>query len=197
MNGKLSLAAAHVLVHSGDIFAASGLIKLIKLYRPSLKVYHIRRAEEMRQVKNNRLRLVVGIATDATNVGDMSHLFDNMRKENTNLPCVLLGDSGNSLLSALFPEIPVMGLNASMTEIFEFLASHLARKNRLPQRRTTTTPLLTLRQREVLRMLACGASAQQVSDSLGISLKTAYVHRRDILMRLNICPTYYRGMFTE
>ncbi|APG19340.1 hypothetical protein A3780_17915 [Kosakonia radicincitans] len=151
----------------------------------------------MRQVKNNRLRLVVGIATDATNVGDMSHLFDNMRKENANLPCVLLGDSGNSLLSALFPEIPVMGLNASMTEIFEFLASHLARKNRLPQRRTTTTPLLTLRQREVLRMLACGASAQQVSDSLGISLKTAYVHRRDILMRLNICPTYYRGMFTE
>ena len=90
-----------------------------------------------------------------------------------------------------------MGLNASMTEIFEFLANHLARKNRLPQRRTTTTPLLTLRQREVLRMLACGASAQQVSDSLGISLKTAYVHRRDILMRLNICPTYYRGMFTE
>ncbi|QJT82082.1 helix-turn-helix transcriptional regulator [Kosakonia sp. MUSA4] len=196
MNGKLSLAAAHVLVHSGDIFAASGLIKLIKLYRPSLKVYHIRRAEEMRQVKNNRLRLVVGIATDATNVGDMSHLFDNMRKENADLPCVLLGDSGNSLLSALFPEIPVMGLHASMTEIFEFLASNLARKNRLPQRRTTT-PLLTLRQREVLRMLACGASAQQVSDSLGISLKTAYVHRRDILMRLNICPTYYRGMFTE
>lgn len=196
MNGKLSLAAAHVLVHSGDIFAASGLIKLIKLYRPSLKVYHIRRAEEMTQVKNNKLRLVVGIATDATNLGDMSHLFDNVRKENAQLPCVLLGDSGNSLLSALFPGIPVMGLKATMTEIFEFLASHLARKNRLPQRRVHT-PLLTLRQREVLRLLACGASAQEVSDSLGISLKTAYVHRRDILMRLNICPTYYRGMFTE
>lgn len=195
MNGKLSLSTAHVLIHSDDTFAASGLIKLIKFYRPSLKVYHIRRAEEIRQAKKNKIRLVVGIATEATNLGEMSLTFEHLCQGHSDVACLLLGDPGHSLLAALFPDVPVMRLNSSMTEIYEYLGDMLARKKQLPQR-LTNSPLLTLRQREVLRLMASGASAQEVAESLGISLKTTYVHRRDILMRLNICPTYYRGIFT-
>lgn len=195
MSGKLSVSAAQVLIHSEDIFAASGLIKLIKLYRPSLRVNHIRQADDMYQLKSRRTRLVVGIATEATNLRELSQTFDTLRMENAGLPCLLLGEPENSLLAALFPGIPVLSLDSSIKELFEFLTGLLAKKNVYSQRQINA-PLLTLRQREVLSLFASGASAQEVSDSLGISLKTTYVHRRDILMRLNICPTYYRGMFT-
>ncbi|XTZ39356.1 helix-turn-helix transcriptional regulator [Salmonella enterica] len=196
MNRKRSVYSANVLVYSEDKFAAAGIKKLVELYRPNFRVSHIRSVEEASSVVSTKMRIVIGVSTEGTNLVALQQSIESLRRNNANLPCMLLCDVLNPVLPALLPEIPVLSLHASTSQIYELISCLLSKKSVLPDQ-LLDPPVLTLRQREVLGLLASGASAQEVSSSLGISLKTTYVHRRDILMRLKICSAYYRGVFTE
>ena len=57
---------------------------------------------------------------------------------------------------------------------------------RLPGGKTTTTPALTLRQTEILRLIARGCSTKDIGQGLGISIKTVEAHRSQIMDRLNL-----------
>ncbi len=46
--------------------------------------------------------------------------------------------------------------------------------------------VLTEREREVLQLIAEGRSTKEASDSLGVSVKTAETHRRNIMEKLNL-----------
>jgi DNA-binding CsgD family transcriptional regulator len=48
---------------------------------------------------------------------------------------------------------------------------------------------LTLREREVLRLLAGGATSKDIAQSLGISPKTAQAHRENIKDKLDVRST--------
>jgi len=48
---------------------------------------------------------------------------------------------------------------------------------------------LTLRQREVLRLIAMGSSAKDIANELGISVRTAEFHRAAIMDRLGLHST--------
>lgn len=50
-------------------------------------------------------------------------------------------------------------------------------------------PTLTLRQREVLRLVAEGRSAKEIAESLGISVKTAQFHKAMLMDKLNVHST--------
>jgi DNA-binding NarL/FixJ family response regulator len=45
---------------------------------------------------------------------------------------------------------------------------------------------LTLREREIVQLLAEGRSNKEVASALGISLRTAETHRASILRKLNL-----------
>jgi DNA-binding NarL/FixJ family response regulator len=45
---------------------------------------------------------------------------------------------------------------------------------------------LTRRERQVLQLLAEGESTKEIADKLGISVKTAHVHRQNIMTKLNL-----------
>jgi DNA-binding NarL/FixJ family response regulator len=51
------------------------------------------------------------------------------------------------------------------------------------------TPVLTTRQREILRCVAQGMSAKEIASSLNISVKTAHFHKTSIMEKLNIHTT--------
>ena len=51
-----------------------------------------------------------------------------------------------------------------------------------PPRRTT--PQLTLREREVLRLIAAGNTNQQIGETLRISIKTVEIHRSNLMAKL-------------
>ena len=53
----------------------------------------------------------------------------------------------------------------------------------------TASETLTPRQREVLRLIADGASAKEVATQLDISVKTAEFHRASIMDRLGMRTT--------
>lgn len=195
MNLKSSVNTANVLIYSEDHFSAMGLITLIKLYRPNLRVSHIRSVEEASLAVSGKLRVLVAVATQATNLMSLMQTMQCLRETKEELPCLLLSEDLNPVLPALLPDIPTLGLDSPIRTIFESITGLMSKKGAKRQK-LVELPLLTQRQREVLCLLASGSSAQEVSSVLGISLKTAYVHRRDILTRLNICPSYYRGVFT-
>jgi DNA-binding NarL/FixJ family response regulator len=69
--------------------------------------------------------------------------------------------------------------------ISKTLVTALSRKS---QTSSTSSPLdlLTLRQREVLRLVAEGNSTKQVAARLGLSVKTVEAHRGAIMERLGI-----------
>ncbi|WP_342323939.1 helix-turn-helix transcriptional regulator [Kosakonia sp. BYX6] len=195
MSGKSSVTTANVLIYSEDIFSARGLINLIKLYRPNLRVSHIRSVEEASLAVSGKVRIMVAVATQATNLMSLMQTMQHLRGTCQDLPCLVLCEDLNPVLPALLPDVPTLGLNSPIRQVFETVTGLLSKKG-AKQQALSALPLLTQRQREVLCLLASGSSAQEVSSTLGISLKTAYVHRRDILTRLNICPSYYRGVFT-
>lgn len=49
-----------------------------------------------------------------------------------------------------------------------------------------TTPALTIRQRDVLTLLARGQSNKQIARSLGVSVKTVEYHRAELIARLDL-----------
>jgi two-component system nitrate/nitrite response regulator NarL len=49
--------------------------------------------------------------------------------------------------------------------------------------------LLTRREREVLRLIAQGATGKEIAERLGISPKTAQVHRENLKQKLNLRTT--------
>jgi DNA-binding NarL/FixJ family response regulator len=65
------------------------------------------------------------------------------------------------------------------------LVSALSRKSRTSSE-ISPLELLTLRQREVLRLVAEGNSTKQVAARLGLSVKTVEAHRSAIMERLDI-----------
>jgi DNA-binding CsgD family transcriptional regulator len=48
---------------------------------------------------------------------------------------------------------------------------------------------LTVRQKEVLRLIASGATAREIANRLGISVRTAEFHRMSIMQRLDLHST--------
>ncbi|WP_313627455.1 LuxR C-terminal-related transcriptional regulator [Kosakonia sp.] len=195
MSEKNVVSIANVLIYSEDIFSAQGLTTLIKFYRPSLRISHIASPQEAYAANSNKVRFVVAVATQATNLMSLMNTMQYLRDAKPDLPCLVLSDALDPVLPALMPDVPTLCLNTPIRHIYESISRLLSRKGAASPH-YSALPLLTQRQREVLCLLASGASAQDVSAELGISLKTAYVHRRDILMRLNISPNYYRGVFS-
>lgn len=195
MSLKSSVSTANVLIYSEDHFSAMGLITLIKLYRPNLRVSYISSLEEASRATGSKLRILVAVATQATNLMSLMQTTHYLRELKEGLPCLLLCEDFDPVLPALLPDMLRLSLNAPIRTVFESITGLMSKK-RAKQQDLSVLPLLTHRQREVLCLLASGSSAQEVSSTLGISLKTAYVHRRDILTRLNIGPNYYRGVFT-
>ncbi len=53
-------------------------------------------------------------------------------------------------------------------------------------RRLKTTPHITPRQREILRLVALGHTNREIAGSLGISVRTVEVHRFNLMHRLNV-----------
>jgi DNA-binding NarL/FixJ family response regulator len=96
----------------------------------------------------------------------------------------LLKDSDKTELEAAVRAV-CRGETYLTPAISKTLVAALARKS--PQS-DTGTPLetLTLRQREVLRLVAEGNSTKQVAAQLGLSVKTVEAHRGAIMERLGI-----------
>ncbi|MFP4376588.1 MAG: response regulator transcription factor [Spirochaetales bacterium] len=57
---------------------------------------------------------------------------------------------------------------------------------RFSQKKPSTTPALTSRQLEVLKLICDGHTERQIADSLGISYHTAHAHKNNIMQRLHI-----------
>jgi DNA-binding NarL/FixJ family response regulator len=54
------------------------------------------------------------------------------------------------------------------------------------RRRRASTPIITVREREVLRQIAVGYSNKEIAGALGISVKTVEVHKANAMRKLNL-----------
>jgi DNA-binding NarL/FixJ family response regulator len=94
--------------------------------------------------------------------------------------CVLKGDAANDL---------VVGINAVMRNRTYLTArlSNIVAEYARPHRGCGKTMLeLTLREREVIQLVAEGYVTKDVATMLGISVKTAETHRNNAMRKLNI-----------
>jgi len=65
----------------------------------------------------------------------------------------------------------------------------LAQLRRPPSERGAKSPVLTRREREVIKLVAEGATAKEIAKRLGISPKTAQVHRDNLKQKLAVRTT--------
>ena len=56
----------------------------------------------------------------------------------------------------------------------------------LPKNESTVFTVLTVREREVLQLLAEGKSTKQIASTLNLSVKTVETHRQQIMDKLEI-----------
>ena len=69
-------------------------------------------------------------------------------------------------------------------EIADILVENFVRKSPLPE--SSTSSILTPREREILQLLAEGNSTKEIATSLCLSTKTVETHRRQMMEKLNI-----------
>ena len=72
------------------------------------------------------------------------------------------------------------------TKVSEVLFSNIMNREEGIRRDTEPGLRLTLREREIVQLLAEGKSNKEVAAALGISLRTAETHRASILRKLNL-----------
>jgi DNA-binding NarL/FixJ family response regulator len=82
-------------------------------------------------------------------------------------------------------EAAIRAVSHGETHITPAVAKHLV-KGFLEGSKTSSVEGLTPRQREVLQLVAEGNSSKQIAKKLNISLKTAEVHRADLMKALDI-----------
>jgi DNA-binding NarL/FixJ family response regulator len=72
-------------------------------------------------------------------------------------------------------------------KVSEVLFSNIVNRDEaIPRDETARGLRLTLREREIVQLLAEGRSNKEVASALGISLRTAETHRASILRKLNL-----------
>ncbi|MBZ5497307.1 MAG: response regulator transcription factor [Acidobacteriia bacterium] len=95
---------------------------------------------------------------------------------------VLKSDAGRNLLTAvdtLRQHKPFFTSAVSEMVLRDFLKSSKSQEE-------STSDRLTHREREIVQLLAEGKSNKEVASILGISVKTAETHRRNVLSKLNL-----------
>jgi DNA-binding CsgD family transcriptional regulator len=98
---------------------------------------------------------------------------------------VLLRDSEGKALLCITMAYPIDPLHHITSKV-----SRLLDENNFLRRNHTTYSLLSHREREVLRLMALGKSAQEIAGELFISVMTAETHRRNIRQKLQISTSY-------
>jgi DNA-binding NarL/FixJ family response regulator len=96
---------------------------------------------------------------------------------------LLKRDSADELINA------VRAINAGKRYLSPSVAPILLGRLQSPEPSRPILDLLTRREREVLRLVGQGATSKEVALSLGISPKTAQVHRDNLKQKLNLHTT--------
>jgi DNA-binding NarL/FixJ family response regulator len=96
---------------------------------------------------------------------------------------LLKSDAPEELMSAL------RAVNAGKRYVSPSVAPLLLLHLNDPKRSLEDGPRLTTREREVLRLVGQGATSKEIAQRLGISPKTAQVHRDKLKQKLNLRTT--------
>jgi len=72
------------------------------------------------------------------------------------------------------------------TQVSEVLFAEMLNRSGATPPGTQTGKRLTLREREIVQLLAEGSSNKKVASALGISIRTAETHRASVLRKLNL-----------
>jgi len=96
---------------------------------------------------------------------------------------LLKRDSAGELINA------VRAINAGKRYLSPSVAPILLGRLQSPNPLQPILDLLTQREREVLRLIGQGATSKEVANRLGISPKTAQVHRDNLKQKLNLRTT--------
>lgn len=100
------------------------------------------------------------------------------------------GVSGYLLKDSAFEEIAhaldviMKGKTYTSPEITSIVLKDYAQH--LNENQASTVSLLTLREREVLQLVAEGLSTKNIASSINVSIKTVETHRRQIMKKLNL-----------
>jgi DNA-binding NarL/FixJ family response regulator len=93
---------------------------------------------------------------------------------------LLKSDAPDELISA------VRAVSNGQRYLSPSVAPILLRRVSDPKRSRGGEPVLTLREREVIRLVGQGATSKEIAERLGISPKTAQVHRDNLKRKLNL-----------
>jgi DNA-binding NarL/FixJ family response regulator len=96
---------------------------------------------------------------------------------------LLKSDGTDELISA------VRAVNAGKRYLSPSVAPILLGRLQSPDPARSVLDLLSRREREVLRLIGQGATSKEVAERLGISPKTAQVHRENLKQKLNLHTT--------
>jgi two-component system, NarL family, response regulator NreC len=96
---------------------------------------------------------------------------------------LLKSDAPDELISA------VRAVSAGGRYLSASVAPLLLRRVSDPKRSRSGEPVLTLREREVIRLVSQGATSKEIAERLGISPKTVQVHRDNLKRKLSLRTT--------
>jgi DNA-binding NarL/FixJ family response regulator len=96
---------------------------------------------------------------------------------------LLKSDGANELINA------VQAVNAGKRYLSPSVAPIVLERLQSPHPSRPLIDLLTRREREVLRLIGQGATSKEVAERLGISPKTAQVHRENLKHKLKLRTT--------
>lgn len=96
---------------------------------------------------------------------------------------LLKSDAPDELISA------VRAVSEGRRYMSPSVAPILLRRITDPNRSSSGEPALTLREREVIRLVGQGATGKEIAERLGISPKTAQVHRDNLKRKLGLRTT--------
>jgi DNA-binding CsgD family transcriptional regulator len=167
------------VIHSSNI-VRKGLTAILRSYfnLDVTQLEHVRELASFMEIENTTLLLFSGLYDQHER-----KYVERLRKNNFVHHFCIVMDS--SVSSQSIGANDTIGLNASMDEIQSLVSKVLNKTGPLNEKESTHSEL-TVREKDVLKLVAMGHSSKEIADKLSISVHTVISHRKNVTEKLGI-----------
>lgn len=167
------------VIHPSDI-VRKGFTTILRSYfnLDVNQLEHVRELNSFTEIENTAMLLF----TDIYDQQDRKYV-ERLRKTNQVYHFCIVSEPGDFTRSTGADE--TIGLNASMEEIRALVSKAITKAGSLNEKDTFHGEL-TVREKDVLSLVAMGHSNKEIADKLSISVHTVISHRKNVTEKLGI-----------
>ncbi len=177
---KTNYRIRKVVIASNNYIYTLGIKTILSVIGIKPELFDVESIDELKELlKEQALPLFLILNEDILN-NNVEQTISEIKKISPDCPLILLKNSQTSIKA----NIKCINHNENQSEILKKLTNFFKEKNQKDSKKNQ--PILSDREKDVLKEVALGLANKEIADKLFISINTVITHRKNITEKLGI-----------